>query len=197
METRMWGQRHTLASTYWFYSRSGDSLFLSLSHSHSFPSSSPASTRLPPLLFGQNQPRRSTYASTSPPRHIPWSEFFLFSVHLSLYHTLLPSTGVLCLFQRLFSILCSILATRATLSTASSPTLCSPILRSFLRGSFELYSLSDIVTNVCPIHSAFSSRATLRRWETSLGLREDPLDRGKIPEEKHIRARVVSSKWST
>lgn len=87
---------------------------------------------------------------------------------------------------------------------SSLPALLSqpPLLRRYAHPSSVLScaALSSFIPYptllpTCVLSIArFSSRATLRRWETSLGLREDPLDRGRIPEEKHIRARVVSSK---
>lgn len=69
-------------------------------------------------------------------------------------------------------------------------------LRSFLRGSFELYSLSDIVTNVRPTRSAFSSRTTLRRWETSVSVCEKIL----LIAEESLKSSIYArgwSKWST
>lgn len=66
--------------------------------------------------------------------------------------------------------------------TLSPPSSC---------GSFELYSLSDIVTNVRPICGgcvrfppSHPPDTRGRLGDECLGSREDPLDRGRIPEVK-------------
>lgn len=163
-ETRMWDQRHTLASTYWFHSRSRDSLPLSLSPSPlssssiayllSFPC---PSTRTNLVAYSHPYP----LPLTSYPLHVPWSEFFLFSVHPSSYrirHCWHPLNPL--------------------------PFLLYFTLNPLFFAQRELYSLSEIVTNV---HRQ-PSRVSL--WEptpfpdvarrVSLS-RKDPPDRGTTP----------------
>lgn len=180
----MWGQGHTLASTYWFHSRSGDSLVLPVTRPN--PSLLP---RLPPLLFESraNLVVHLRLRQLLSPFALDTSRDLnsFYFPYISRFTTPSCHPPASYISSNGFSLSFTPLATPALPSLNRPPTLCSPAPPF---SPARLFRALFLIRH-CYQRASYPWRVfhppTL--GDECLGLREDPLDRERIFEEKHIR----------